>query len=109
MTLEQFGELFDPVASSNIVSKRERGVSIPSPSRIKKLAELSEKSVDDILTPRTDELFLGQLHAIENYYTEHREDFEQDLSNFYLIKNHKFLNAGMVKDRKVITRIEDLF
>lgn len=40
LTQSEFGNLFEPPASGNVVSKWERGASQPSPSRIIKLLEL---------------------------------------------------------------------
>ncbi len=72
--------------------------------------EYSGKSVDAIFAPRTDKLFLGQLHAIKNHDTEQGEDFKQGLSNFYSIQNliYKFSTADVEIDRKIVTHIEDL-
>ena len=111
LTLVEMSELFDPPASSSIVSKWERGATIPSPARLKKLAELSKTTVDSILTPATDELFLAQLNTIHEYYDMHKDDFEQDLSNFYLLKNLiiKYLSAGISKNQKAIVSLEEFF
>ena len=111
LTLDEFGGRFVPTASSSIVSKWERGVSTPSPARLKKLAELANTTVDVILTSTTDKMFLEQLNDIQEYYTVNQDKFEQDLSNFYLFKRLalKYLSAGMCENREVVSSIEDLF
>lgn len=47
MTLEEFGKIFN--TSKGIISRWENGVSIPNPERLKKIAEISGKSVEYIL------------------------------------------------------------
>lgn len=49
MTLEQFSQLFSPSSTPSIVSKWERGVSLPKPERLKKIAEVSGQTVADIM------------------------------------------------------------
>lgn len=45
LTLKEFGNKFVPPASDSIVSRWERGVSIPSDDRLNKIAEMSDMSV----------------------------------------------------------------
>jgi len=40
LTMEKFGELFQPPASKSIVSRWERGKTLPSSERIKKISEI---------------------------------------------------------------------
>ncbi|EOT47153.1 hypothetical protein OMY_01406 [Enterococcus sulfureus ATCC 49903] len=40
LTMEKFGELFEPPASKSIVSRWERGKTLPSSDRIKKISEI---------------------------------------------------------------------
>src|SRR5699024_3137500 len=49
MTLDDFGDLLNPQASDSIVSRWERGVSLPSNERTKQIAELGNISVDELL------------------------------------------------------------
>ncbi|KGL42105.1 XRE family transcriptional regulator [Listeria sp. SHR_NRA_18] len=110
VTLEQFSQMFTPPTTPSIVSKWERGVSLPKPDRLKQIAEISGQSVDDILLPITDEMFLNQMAGISEYYHMHKDDIKQDLTNGYLIKNIaiKFLDASMESDKKAIARVEEL-
>lgn len=45
----EFGELFNPMADNSNVSRWESGKSIPNNKRLKRIAELGELSVDELL------------------------------------------------------------
>ena len=49
ITMEEFGELFDPPASKSIVSRWEKGVSVPNNRRMKRIAELGGVTVADLI------------------------------------------------------------
>lgn len=49
LTMEEFGELFDPPASQSIVSRWESGVSIPNNRRLKRIADLGNVTVADLI------------------------------------------------------------
>ena len=49
MTLEDFGDLLNPPASDSIVSRWERGVSLPSNERTKQIAKEGNITVDELL------------------------------------------------------------
>lgn len=53
MTLKEFGNLFD--TSQSIVLRWERGTSLPSKPRLKKLADLTGMSVSEFITNHTGE------------------------------------------------------
>ena len=53
-TMKEFGSNFNPPASDSIVSRWERAISIPNNERLKKIAELGEISVDELLYDQTD-------------------------------------------------------
>ena len=48
-TLEEFGKRFSPHASDSIVSRWEKGKSLPSPKRLRAIAELGSMTVDELL------------------------------------------------------------
>lgn len=50
LTMKEFGEKFDPIASDSIVSRWERGISSPNNERLKKIAELGNMSVMHLTT-----------------------------------------------------------
>lgn len=65
LTMKEFGErMGNPVASDSIVSRWEKGISLPNNERLKKIAELGKISVDELLYGSLDEyakLLLNQL------------------------------------------------
>lgn len=48
-TAEAFGKNFDPVANRSLVSAWENGRYVPGPARVKKIAELADISVNELL------------------------------------------------------------
>ena len=61
-TLEEFGKRFDPPANRSLVSGWENGRYLPSPERLKVIAELGDTTVNQLLNSNplsdysTDEL-----------------------------------------------------
>lgn len=49
MTLEEFGALFS--AGKGLVSKWERGMSLPNPKRLKDIAEFANITIDELTSP----------------------------------------------------------
>jgi len=49
LTMEEFGYLFDPPASQSIVSRWEKGVSVPNNQRMKRISELGNVTVADLI------------------------------------------------------------
>lgn len=49
LTMEEFGKKFDPVASQSIVSRWEKGVSVPNNQRMKRISELGGVTVADLI------------------------------------------------------------
>lgn len=49
LTMEEFGYLFDPPASQSIVSRWEKGVSVPNNQRMKRISELGNTTVADLI------------------------------------------------------------
>lgn len=49
LTMEEFGEQFNPVASKGIVSNWENGYNNPHPKRLKRIAELGGITVEELL------------------------------------------------------------
>ncbi|MBC1284870.1 helix-turn-helix transcriptional regulator [Listeria booriae] len=68
VTLEQFSQMFTPPTTPSIVSKWERGVSLPKPDRLKKIAEISGQSVDDILFPVNDQAHIQKIKLKGVFY-----------------------------------------
>jgi len=53
-TMKEFGELFDPTASKGVVSNWENNYNYPNNKRLKKIAELANISVNELLHDQTD-------------------------------------------------------
>ena len=49
-TLEEFGKMFDPPANRSLVSGWENGRYLPSPERLKKIAELGGMTVKELIS-----------------------------------------------------------
>jgi len=50
LTMEEFGErIGKPFASDSIISRWERGVNLPNNERLKRIAEIGEVSVEELL------------------------------------------------------------
>lgn len=49
LTMEEFGKLFKPVASDSIVSRWERDISTPINHRLKRIAELGNTTIEQLL------------------------------------------------------------
>ena len=49
LTMEEFGKLFDEPAAQSIISRWEVGKSVPNANRLKKIAELGDMTVQELL------------------------------------------------------------
>ncbi|APZ49702.1 hypothetical protein BW721_08540 [Jeotgalibaca sp. PTS2502] len=54
-TTAEFAKCFDPPASDSLVSRWERGVNLPNTTRLKKIAEIANISVDELLHGKEEE------------------------------------------------------
>lgn len=50
LTMKEFGKMFNPPASDSIVSRWERGVSLPSNDRLKRISEIANVSTTYLTT-----------------------------------------------------------
>lgn len=70
LTMKEFGELMgDPAASDSIVSRWEKGVSIPNNERLKRIAELGGITTDDLLLGDSDKEKLI-INQVENHISD---------------------------------------
>lgn len=80
---QQFGELFFPIADKSIVSRWEKGKSVPSAERLKKIAELGNMSVNELLygslANRVREVILN--YSKEKNEPIHEVAFEETLES----------------------------
>lgn len=64
----EFGEIFDPPASDSIVSRWEADKSIPNAERLKKIADLGNISVDELLADPVTKCPRCKYEGIRNDY-----------------------------------------
>lgn len=86
--MREFGERFSPTASDSVVSRWEKGKSVPSPKRLKRIAELGNMTVDELLG-NTCQLCNGQMLT----------------ADFYEEKSELFTRYVVTEDRKIITHV----
>ena len=53
-TMKEFGSNFNPTASDSFLSRWERAINLPNNERLKKIAELANISVNELLHDQTD-------------------------------------------------------
>lgn len=94
LTMKEFGErIGNPAASDSIVSRWEKGVSIPNNERLKRIAELGEISVEELL--------YGNYEArIRNILMD--QESNEDVAQVVQLVINKFTNI----DHKYPTREE---
>jgi transcriptional regulator with XRE-family HTH domain len=80
LTQEKFGKLFDPPAAKSIVSRWEKGTSVPSPERLKKLSELGKVSIKYLTTgKKSDNARELGISVIKKYNSKPLNDAEVEL------------------------------
>lgn len=110
MTLDEFSNEFDePKPSSSIISRWERGVSTPSPKRLKKLSELAGIEVNELYKRGTD-FFEIQLENLSATYEEERPNIKHDLSqaHTYFELGHQYLGFACEKSNRKFAEFEEL-
>ncbi|ENZ5668345.1 MULTISPECIES: helix-turn-helix domain-containing protein [Enterococcus] len=110
MTQEEFSKLFDPSPGTSVISKWERGATVPSPQRLKRLAEIAETTVEEILTPPSQNQYTGALANVMAYYEDNKSEIPNDLTNAYLLQKIfvRYLQIAKSKDKEYLTAFEDL-
>ena len=92
LTMKEFGEKFDPPASDSIVSRWERGISVPSNERLTSIAELGnistfylttgKKAVADLSdNEKRDMLSLDLQHDINKVIKDQNEYLKKEIEN----------------------------
>ena len=110
MTLEEFCLQFDePRPAPSIVSRWERGVSIPSPQRLKRLCEIGGLELS-ALYKRGVDFFTGNLENLANAYESSLPNIKHDLSQSYLYfrLGQDYLSFAEREDRDMLTEFEEL-
>ena len=110
MTLEEFCQQFDePKPAPSIISRWERGVSVPSPQRLKRLCEIGGLELSDLYKRGVD-FFTGNLENLANAYESSLPKIKHDLSQSYLYfrLGQDYLSFAEREDRDVLTAFEEL-
>lgn len=109
MTLEEFSNLFNPAPGTSVISKWERGMSKPNPKRIKRLADISGMTVEELIEPAQSEFLLSSLQNIQDHYEENKADIKHSLTNSYLLQRlfNKYIDLATLKDPKYLESFED--
>ena len=110
LTLEEFSDLFDPAPGNSIISKWERGLSKPNPKRIKRLAELGQMTVEELMEPAQSAFLLSSLQNIQDYYAENKADIKHSLTNANLLQHlfERYIYLATLKDSRYLESFEEL-
>lgn len=73
LTMEEFGELVDGASKSN-VSKWENGSSLPNSIRLKKIAELGNVTIKQLIYGDNEDIYKVGKHAYDHLLKEHEKD-----------------------------------
>lgn len=80
LTMKEFGErMGNPVASDSIVSRWEKGVSVPNNERLKRIAELGEMTVEDLLSMQSNRTVEETIYEIKETFTD--DEIKQIIRN----------------------------
>lgn len=82
LTMDEFGKLFSPAASDSIVSRWERGVSVPSKDRLSRISELGNVSMPYLLEGK---YMIGDTHIMP---TSERNKLAHGVSAFETISTN---------------------
>ena len=74
LTMKEFGKLFDEPASQSIISRWEVGKSVPNANRLKKIAELGDMTVQELLK---EDDYINVGYAIKELRDSYRETQQQ--------------------------------
>jgi len=110
MTLEEFCQQFDePKPAPSIISRWERGVSVPNPQRLKRLCEIGGVELSDLYKRGVD-LFTGNLENLANAYESSLPKIKHDLSQSYLYfrLGQDYLSFAEREDNGALTEFEEL-
>ena len=80
LTMKEFGErMGNPVASNSIVSRWEKGVSVPNNKRLKRIAELGEMTVENLLSMQSNRTVEETIYEIKETFTD--DEIKQIIRN----------------------------
>ena len=70
LTLEEFGKKVEPIAHKSNVNKWESGISKPSSERCKKIAELGNMTVGELLGTNSNKTVEEEINDIKNNFSD---------------------------------------
>lgn len=95
----QFGDLFDPPADKSIVSRWEKGKSVPSADRLKKLSNIANISIYELLYGSV-EVYVTTIisnHCKEQKISLNKESLQSTI-DFFSTKKDKYPPVSIVID-----------
>lgn len=106
LTMKEFGKKFNPPASDSIVSRWERGVSLPSNDRLKRISEIANVSTTYLTTGKYTEYDLTKgnktlfIDEFKNSREEARKDTLEEIEKFGTIDMAEILKGFNIKIRE---------
>lgn len=85
LTMEEFGKLFDVAALKSNVSGWERGNHLPNENRLKKIAELGDTTVQELLK---EDDYINVGYAIKELRDSYRETQQQFADRIGISKSY---------------------
>ena len=85
LTMEEFGKLFDEPAAQSIISRWEVGKSVPNANRLKKIAELGDTTVQELLK---EDDYINVGYAIKELRDSYRETQQQFADRIGISKSY---------------------
>jgi len=86
LTMNEFGQKFDPPASDSIVSRWERGVSAPNNDRLKRIAELGNISIFYLTTGKK---------IVSDLTPDEKEQFIKSVGNPLLVNSREAIKKEL--------------
>ncbi|XJS10476.1 helix-turn-helix domain-containing protein [Aerococcaceae bacterium WGS1372] len=92
LSMEEFGKLFDPPASKGVVSNWENGYNLPNQERLKRIAELGNITVEELLhgTP-VERMVNSTLEKAQNFTLTEKYMYAIEMLKEFTSMN-KYLN-----------------
>lgn len=90
---EEFGKLFNPPAAKSIISRWEKGVSVPSKNRLEKISNLSGIPIHLL---KNTNLYYSILNLVKFSLGYNSDEYEDDLKNIkeMSLEDRKFIESA---------------
>ncbi|MDW8563860.1 helix-turn-helix transcriptional regulator [Staphylococcus shinii] len=108
MSMEEFGKEFDVTAHKSLVSKWEKGLSKPNNERLKKIAELGNISIDELLYGTFEE-YLHELakNTVLRFMDKNSVEINESNYSRYLKSIYWYINFTIKREKNFFD--EDFF